>query len=278
MARKALLLGIESYDNDGLNNLEGVPLADAERLERSLLISGFEKDNVKLDVGRHGRSALFSRIRNFLVPNDDGPEVAGHDLYVYFSGHGVEYHGRRLWVPYDYDPDNDPETRNLFDEFEAHDIARQSAARSVVFFVDACRESIALRLTGSKGIEDIDHVTVSGNSFEGAGSACTKENSPTIIFIYSCKSGHFSYFSIIEKEKISLFTYAISEILKRSGDKLPSTLPEIINAAQRVLDDAARNLNLEQEIVLSNTRTVGRGANPKNCFCGTMPRQFFADG
>ena len=266
MARMALLLGIESYDDSDLNNLEGVPQADVDRLQESLMLAGFERNNVKADVGRHGRSALSSRIRKFLLPPDDGADVTGHDLYVFFSGHGVEYQGRRLWVPYDYDPENDPETRNLFDEFEAHDIARQSAARSVVFFVDACRETVALRLTGTKGPQNRDDGLGEKDNIDGAGESSIREDSPTIVFVYSCESGNFSYFKPINKNKISLFTYSISEILKRGGDRPPSSLPDVVIEAQKVLNKAAEEVKVAQKIVLSNTCTVGRGGVPEELF------------
>ena len=133
MPRHAHLLANARYLH--LADLDYV-VGDIPLLPKGLEGSGYSctADGAGSENARFPLSAqlIRDRIAGFL----DGA-TEQDDLLVFFSGHGIEYEGHRLLLPFDVnlrttDPDH------LTSDTELHAMATASRARSVVYLLDMC--------------------------------------------------------------------------------------------------------------------------------------------
>ena len=246
MARKALLLGIIDYESDVLNSLENVPQKDVEILTEALKIAGYQDELINQAVKPHGKKGIINKVRGFL-------DSAGKkdDLIIYFSGHGSEGNGRRYLIPYDCDPTYDPSYDDLVSDDDLFAYARSSKAKSVVFFIDACREGVQLSFAQS-GTKTIPQREINNSS---------QERNPSIAFIYSCGQKEPAHWGVIySKDPCSYFAYALSETLRSSEIDPPAILQDVISHSQALLDEHATAEN--QQITASDLKLTGAAGEP----------------
>lgn len=247
---RALLLGISNYDEDSLK-LPVVP-RDLDRMKETLRRLGYAREQIEDNEPQQSLTVaqLRKRLRDFLERS--APE---ENLLIYFSGHGIEKDGERLLLASDFqirDAESSLKTSSVSDD-DLFSLARKSAANSVLFIIDACRESAELALVleniGSKGIPSISRS-------EGTGRA---DDAPTIAFLLSCSSGQKSYWKK-DSDRPSDFTLALCDILSRE-DEL-STLAEVLDATRTSLPRVATDGG-PQTPMLGDRLTTGRAGPPE---------------
>ncbi|NQZ11949.1 MAG: caspase family protein, partial [Algicola sp.] len=91
--------------------LGSVPKTDVNLVAEALTHAGYESHNIGPKAKGFGKGEIRTRVYEFL----DNSEHSD-DLLIYFSGHGVEYQGRRCLVPYDYDPNIAPGIEEMLDD------------------------------------------------------------------------------------------------------------------------------------------------------------------
>ncbi|WP_295383940.1 caspase family protein [uncultured Thiodictyon sp.] len=242
MARKALLLGVDAYEESSLR----LPAAgrDTKDLAAALVLAGFAPDQVTSLVGSKGEylstKNLRKHIRQFLEAGQPADE-----LLIYFSGHGVEWDGRRLLIPQDYDPADPSPRHDLIGDTDLYALARRSGADSAIIVIDACRQDIRLEVVDNKGPE--------------APPPQPGAETPSIAFLLSCAAGEFSQ-AATGADASSYFTRALCEAL--TAEDAFDTLGDVCAAVQTRLDARLAPLGLHQTVTLSELRAEGRGGDP----------------
>ena len=243
MTRKALLLGIDAYEEVTLR----LPAAkrDTESLAGALVQAGFANAQVTAIVGSQGpylsTTNLRKQILGFLHAG-----LPGDELLIYFSGHGVEQAGARLLLPQDYDPANPDAAQSLLDDTRLYQLARAPECRAdaVIFIIDACRTSHPLATLGNKAAP--------------TASPDAAADTPSIAFLFSCAGGEFSH-ATDGDDPHSVFTRALCETL--SADDAASSIDEVRRGVQQRLD-ATLGAGLIQTVTVGDQRCNGRGGDP----------------
>ncbi len=158
MSRRALLLAIADYDP--LQPL-GYVSNDVPRLGAALARAGFEPKNIIAAGAGAGetrvRELTTTRLREAIGDFLDSADTQD-DMLLFFSGHGIEIEGRRVFLPQDFTPRRPGSATDLVSDSWISVYARACKARSVVVLVDACREGAryALAPTKSTSFEEAD--------------------------------------------------------------------------------------------------------------------------
>ena len=247
MPRRALLLGIDAYEDEGL--LLQAPLHDVELMATTLTLVGFREVQIQQRVASVDRGLSTNKLR-VEIQRFCNDAKSDDELLIYFSGHGVEWEGHRLLIPYDYYREIPRPRSELLGDNDLYAMARQSPAKSVLFLTDACREGIRLEVAEDpeiKGIGDqSDHDRVETGAIDA----------PTIAMLYSCEKGEKSYAS----KECSYFTKALCEAL--SAEDECATLEEIIRSTQTRLNDILPS-GKRQRVSLDERRISGRAGRPE---------------
>jgi DNA-binding transcriptional ArsR family regulator len=219
LARKALLLALDTYQDPGLK-LEA-PRNDVALVAETLALLGYRGENVIAQYSSKEvpltKTSLRRSIRQFFKngTRDD-------DLLLYLSGHGVDQDGSRLVVPVDYYRDDPQPPSELISDHWLYGQARQSLAASILIIVDTCREGVKVILAPD----------VVGKGAAGADEAVDFANAPTIAILYSSRPGEFSW-AKGGVEATSFFTEALCEVLRT--DEQVATLEDLLAAVNRYL-------------------------------------------
>jgi hypothetical protein len=244
MPRRALLLGVDKYVDPGLQL--GAPGNDIVAMSQTLATIGYPRDCIKVVKSSEltlSTPTLRREIRAFLRQCKADDEVL-----IYFSGHGVEQDGHRLWIPADYDPEEPPSPHELISDSHLYAVARDSEAWSVVYIVDACREGVKFSLVADKGLASRD-----------AGlPGLTTENSPSVAIVFSCRKGEKAK---AQANGLSYFTRALCEVLEMNDER--SMLSEVVAATDEVLERLLLAASLKRHGAEIDERPIpGRGGDP----------------
>ena len=189
---------------------------------------------------------------------------------MYFSAHGIEHQGQRLILPYDFDVEYPGDTGSLLGDQQLLAFAEKSAARSIVFLVDACREGVAVQFVPDYGAKSAPPIKIDSNNIGKA----TKEDVPTVAVVFGCASGEECHWDTIDNVRVSLFTHALSEILRLEDEDAGSSVLDIVRAAQSVLDGHLRP-GLKQTITLGALQISGRAGPPGELLIKDNPAAAF---
>jgi|UPI000732020F hypothetical protein len=248
MTRKALLLGIDAYEEDQLRL--SAATADVRELEKALVLAGFAPAEVQAVVGGPGAYLSTANLRKRIKAVLDDAR-RGDELVIYFSGHGIEQSGRRLLLPQDFDASQPADPTQLIQDTELYQLARSEACRAdaVIFIIDACRNDAPPAPS---------LLAKAAPSPSPAGPGPDAET-PSIAFLFSCAAGEVSHATDGE-EAMSCFTRALCEAL--TADDELSTLGELRDAVQTRLDAALRPLAKHQSATQGELQCTGRGGDP----------------
>ena len=145
--RKALVIGIKTYDNLPSNRQLTKAVNDARAVSLALKDVGFEVDKAAEDIDRR---TFNLRWQDFVQSVQAGDEVV-----FYFSGHGIEVGGVNYLIPRDVPTFRDGQDQLLKAEsINFHDLQQQLAQRGpkmALFIIDACRDN-PFDETGTKSL------------------------------------------------------------------------------------------------------------------------------
>ena len=145
--RKALVIGIKTYDNLPASRQLTKAVNDARAVTLALKDVGFEVDKAAEDIDRR---TFNLRWQDFIqsVQADD-------EVVFYFSGHGIEVGGVNYLIPRDVPTFREGQNQLLKAEsINFHDLQQQLAQRRpkmALFIIDACRDN-PFDETGTKSL------------------------------------------------------------------------------------------------------------------------------
>lgn len=209
--RRALLIGVPEYRDEAIDSFPDVVRQDIDNLEKALRLSGFH------DISIHGlndpwestRPRILDRIEHFL-----GDATDGDTLIVYLSGHGLHHNGVDYLVPAEAlirDPSKYDQYLIKLDF--AHSV-QSSKAKTIIFFIDACRQGIKLKQKASYAA--------------GWGKADReKVQNQYYLMVFACEPGEFAQY-ITGDTSFSLFTQALAKVI--APDHPAKTLGEVLIA------------------------------------------------
>lgn len=192
--RRALLIGVPEYESDAIADLP-IVCTDLEHLHASLEKSGFTVRSIGTDgASQTGRSKILQALRR------ECKDAKGIDtLLLYFSGHGMHYRGRDYLIPADAILDDAEFVEEYLVSTDLGEIIDQSGAKTVIFFVDACREGVNL------GFKD---TYLAGWSRGERRQAIRR----SFVLVFACGSGQVSQY-VGGEAGFSLFSQALAEVL-----------------------------------------------------------------
>lgn len=222
---EALLIGVPVCNSRFFEPIQHVVDADLRRMEDALAQSGYA-------VSRGG--STFNDI-NHALKKAFREAPADGTLIVYYSGHGVVVDGRSYLVPSDaYDDGETVDPAGLVPLFPPGTGIESCAARTIVFFIDACRNDLSGAL----------HLPAGGDiSFPPHGA---------VVMVNSCSAGERSGFA----NDGSHFTHALADALDRSAPA--RTVKEVIDETSRQL---ARRAALSDGETQTPTYAISRSGS-----------------
>jgi hypothetical protein len=214
-ARHAVLIGVPKNRKD--SNLD-LPIVhnDILAVHASLEACGYVVKSYGIDDPAEASANLIEDA----IDEACREAPANSTLLFYFSGHGVHYNGKDLLVPWDgHFRDPTRIERSLVDTNISRFVDR-SAARLVVFFVDACREGMQSEFKSS--------------TFLSWGHAKREPTgSRRFVLVYSCRPGELSQY-LGGANGFSLFSKALATVLAPTHPA--ESLLEVVRATQSELD------------------------------------------
>jgi Tfp pilus assembly protein PilF len=234
--RRALLIGVPKYR---IKDLLPLPFIknDIRRLQGALESSGFHVLPIGLDRIPATPGEILGEISAFCreAINDD-------ELLICFSGHGVNFDGESYLVPYDARVDDRNLKRYLISVEDFRSDFENSKAKTILFFVDACRQGIDLRT---------DTMAIGLSPFKPWPlQKLQLSKDREVAFIFSCQEGEVSRF-VRGPTGFSLFSRALAETFHI--DSPAATFREVIEEIQRRLDELAdKNDKPRQTIKISS--------------------------
>ncbi|WP_236792339.1 caspase family protein [Amycolatopsis sp. GM8] len=217
---RALLIGVPHYRDESIADLPFVD-DDLDELAHALEEAGYEVDLNAPD--ETDLSLLQYRVEKF-VEN----AAPGQTLLIYLSGHGIHQQGMDYLVPAGAMTDaHDFAGMCLPIDFDKY--VENSAASSVVTFVDACREGIT---TPAKS------VAVQGWTKRQVAHVAAQR----IAYLYACSPGERAGYS---SDGFSVLSRALSTVLQqrlRTG-----SLADVMPALQREVDSLTREQQLRRQ-------------------------------
>lgn len=241
--RRALLVGVPEYES---NVLEDLPVVrrDLEILHAAVEQSGYSVRTMGTEgIDQTGQNKLLRAFRKELL-NARGLDV----LLLYFSGHGIHYDGSDYLLPSDADFDDPAFVQYLITPDALSDAIDQCDAKTIVFFIDACRHGVKL------GTKDIGLTNWSRGEVR-------KAHHRSYILVFSCGPGQVSQY-VASERGASLFSTALADVL---DVKYPATtLGEVLDMTQRRLAELiAENGRSPQDIYRAYESAVTDDTNDR---------------
>jgi hypothetical protein len=252
-AARALLIGIPKYDSPAISDLPFIE-SDIVRLSESLHSCGYETQVIGT---RHSqpatRGAVLGEVHAFC-------RTARQDetLLVTFSGHGVHLDGKDYLVPADATVADEIFTDLLVPVDFARSV-QASAAASILFFIDACREGVELGTMSAVALQRWS---------EGVIEHIERQN---VGFIFSCTAGEVSRFVSAPDDQYSLFSRALADVLKPETSR--QTFGDFRQRLQNRLDVLARNQQLPRQTVRIKAEESARESRLNSIILVEMVRQ-----
>ena len=215
--RRALLIGVSEYESDAISNLP-IVCQDLKLLHSSLEKSGFTVRSFGEDGLSYGRSKILQTLRG------ECKSARGVDtLLLYFSGHGMHFRGKDYLIPADAALDDAEAVEEYLVPIDLSRIIDESDAKSVIFFVDACREGVKL------GFKD--------TYLAGWGRGDRKKAARrSFVLVFACGPGQVSQY-VSGENGFSLFSQALANVIDPSHSAC--TLKAVLDATQENLNALA---------------------------------------
>ena len=217
MSRNALLIGIPKYSFDAISPLLFIQ-DDIKLLQKALESSGYKVRSVGLDKNKPATPGIIRGEINEFCRSANTEDM----LLLCYSGHGLHKDGIDYLVPYDARTDDTNIEPYLISLEEFSYVFENSRAKSILFFIDACREGLDL---GEMGF-------ISLKRWSKGKLQLSKERE--VAFVFSCSPGEVSRF-IATPEGFSLFSRALAETIDANNPA--RTFGEIISQVQTRLDE-----------------------------------------
>ncbi len=252
MSRRALLLGLDNYQDTGPQDIGlklDAPRNDVALLAQTLIFLGFRSEDIVSCISSKGPSLTTSNLRRQIRGFVRDEAKADDDLLVYVSAHGVDQDGQRLILPVDYYRDDPQPPSALLGDHWLFGIARESPGKSVLLILDACREGVKFDLAPD--------LVSKGKPSTAPSSAA--ENSPTVAIVYSCCPTKQSW-ATDGSEALSYFTKSLTQVLQT--DEHVATLGQVIEAVNARLKELLPP-EKEQACYLDERRITGRQGRPE---------------
>jgi len=247
--RRALLVGIPEYNSDVFPDLP-VVRRDVDILREVLEASGYTVRSHGVSSPLEGtRSGITSALRKACREAQ-----RGETLLLYFSGHGIHYRGKDYLVPIDIDPTDHFRLEEYLVSTDLTDAVDESAAETIVFLIDACREGIKL---------DAKSIGLVGWS-QGERRKAIKRS---FALVLSCQSGQVSQF-VSGEDGFSLFSRAFAEVFR--PEHPATTLKQVINAAQARLDVLAREKGKQSQTICYFIEGTAEGDPLERVICNSI--------
>ncbi|MFD9067305.1 caspase family protein [Kitasatospora purpeofusca] len=204
----ALLIGASDYARVGFDSLPFVP-DDLERLDEALTARGFRVE--RPGVGeRIGWNFVHGEVTRFL---EEAPP--GETLLICLSGHGLHARGVDYLVPEDLHRFRKPPWKGCVAIDWSQEVD-DTAAATVLFLVDACREAV-------------------GDGTMGGVVALSRRMAKAVRVrkvarLYACAPGGYAHFVSAGSDSFSLFSHAVRQVLRTHEG--PLTLDRLGEAVQ----------------------------------------------
>ncbi|MBE9065318.1 caspase family protein [Leptolyngbya cf. ectocarpi LEGE 11479] len=235
--RRALLVGVPEYESSVLEDLP-VVRRDLEILHAAVEQSGYSVRTMGTDgIEQTGQNKLLRAFRKELL-HAKGLDV----LLLYFSGHGIHYEGNDYLLPSDADFDDPAFVQYLITPDAMSDAIDQCDAKTIVFFIDACRHGVKL------GTKDIGLTNWSRGEIR-------KAHHRSYVLVFSCGPGQVSQY-VASERGASLFSTALAAVIDVNH---PATkLGEVLDMTQRRLAELiTENSRRPQDIYRAYESAVG---------------------
>lgn len=231
MSGRALLMGVSEYDSDAIQDLEFVA-NDLTSLGDALTNIGYETTLLGASGKRSPtHNSIIHSVNDFCRNDVQDDEIA----ILYFSGHGLHYHGKDYLVPSDATL-GDEIIEQVMVPLDFAAAYEQSRASTILFFVDACREGVDLGEKGGLGYQQWT---------QGKRETVRDQQSA---YVYACGPGEVCRY-VGGPEGFSLFSRALAEILQEPRSALPMTFGRVRNEVQKRLDELADQHRKERQNV-----------------------------
>jgi len=263
--RKALIISISDYDDDGLENLEFCK-NDGEEMYNTLTNLGYEiSDNQKI-VGKSNQKTMQDAMIDFFRKDVNVDDT----LLFYFSGHGViDGFGGRFFANTDVNSDI-PERNGV--RFELlNEQMEKSFAEKKVAILDCCFSGGAVpTLTGKAGDDQEKEAESLGS--EGLHKVFAKSQGSCVL---ASSLSNKRSFSLADKSN-SAFTSFIIEGLKGTKDSVdengfvtPEKLSKYVFTEMQKIPELAnqkpvRNLSIAGDLILAEHKNLARKPSKGN--------------
>jgi hypothetical protein len=236
--RRALLIGVPEYDSDQIDDLPIIN-QDIELLHNSLEKSGF----FVRSIGTDGMATSTQNKIKQAIRKECREVQKAEVLLLYFSGHGIHYHGKDYLVPSDADLDDVKCIEEYLISSDLGELVDLDTcdAKTIIFFIDACREGVKLTWK-----------SLSLASF-GRGDR-TQISKRRCVLVFACESGQYSQY-VSGENGYSLFAKALSEVIDPQNPSI--TLQQVLKETQHRLDGLVQECQKkEQKIYYSFESSV----------------------
>ncbi|MEL6130513.1 MAG: caspase family protein, partial [Cyanobacteria bacterium J06628_4] len=235
--RRALLVGVPEYESSALEDLP-VVRRDLEILHAAVEQSGYSVRTMGTEgIDQTGQNKLLRAFRRELL-HARGLDV----LLLYFSGHGIHYEGSDYLLPSDADFDDPAFVQYLITPDALSDAIDQCDAKTIVFFIDACRHGVKL------GTKDIGLTNWSRGEVR-------KAHHRSYVLVFSCGPGQVSQY-VASERGASLFSTALADVM--GVDHPATTLGEVLDMTQhRLAELVTENGKHPQDIYRAYESVVG---------------------
>ena len=216
--RRALLIGVPEYSSDAIQDLPFIR-NDIRALKEALHSSGFQVELLGIEQNKSpSRGLILGAINRFCAAARHGDE-----LWLCFSGHGLHYEGHDYLVPFDAEP-HDPAIQDYLVPVDLGKKFEESAAGTIRFFIDACREGIEL---GTKSLLTLR---------PWSKGKLTRVKNRDLAVIFACEQGEVSRF-VPGEQGFSLFSRALADTIRSEYPE--KNFNALITSLQRRLDALA---------------------------------------
>lgn len=201
----ALVIGNNNYKFDRLRNA----VNDANSVERALHALGFTRIVKVTDASYSQMRQALAKLKASIAPDTE--------VWVYFSGHGVQIAGTNYFLPVDIEPGTSSLERNSVSISDIREATKEAGVR--VFAFDACRDNAV-----AKGIKPATAVHNSRSVSGGANTIiffATAEGEPASDTSRKGNNGIFAYYlakELLERDDVdSAFRQVIRDVNEETG-------------------------------------------------------------
>jgi hypothetical protein len=215
--RKALLIGVPEYRRTEIPQLSFIR-DDITKLQGALESSDYHVKTIGIDEHHASLGEIQGELEDFCMKADKSDT-----LILCFSGHGLHSKGKDYLMPYDAKI-SDLNQEKFLIPVDFNQLFENSAAETILFFIDACREGVEF---GTQGISSVKQW--------GTGKLKLSKRRDTA-YIFACDAGEVSRY-IAGENGFSLFSRALAETI--SANYPAKTFGDLKIELQNKMDELA---------------------------------------